>query len=179
MPALTESQPKSSVLESANWSEILDDLHAFKLKHAECLASFDPPTKNVIKKALDNMATPGSGSQPYIPFDLTRWEMAVSRFRPVNQERLVYAHATIHPDKHPDLVCDLRMLTSTEICSRCEREIFVGSLVHPLPGPDANHRRIMCIPCRQKMDAARQREEKRLAKQGDRGVSVAKSAGGK
>lgn len=156
----------SSIIGSANWVEILSDLHAFKLKHPECLNGFDLPTKNVINKALGKMSVSGDVGRgcPFVPFDITQWEIAVGQFRPVNQERLVWAHATVFPDKHPDLVSSVLMLLSPEKCQRCDRLLAVGSLVWPT-GREVRGCKNLCIPCHQKLEIERERESRRLAKE--------------
>lgn len=87
----------------------------------------------------------------------------------------MWAHATIHPAKHPDMVMDVEMLHAAKECVRCERTISVGSLVYRRP-EDSKGRWALCVPCRQKTEDAKAREQLRLAKEQRRGNAKVKSA---
>jgi hypothetical protein len=159
----------TSITLGTNWREVADDLHFTRLKNPHVLMAFETPIRNAVQKFLNRMAT----SKDF--YDPSLVQQAVDMFNLVNQERIVWAHATIFPTKRPDITLDSKMLTAEAQCSRCGGMTPVGSMVKPRGGE------FTCFPCVQKLATLKRRQDAAAAK-GDRrnsadaGPSVTASA---
>lgn len=141
-----------------HWLDIIQDLRRAELKSPDLWKSFDPPTRNAVRKCINEMIVSPSRDK-VAGFDCTKWMDGIGRLETVNQERLVWAHATLYPKQHPDMVATVETLDHEEACDRCERTIFVGALVFRAESG------MLCIPCRQKSEAAKAKADAKKAKE--------------